>query len=227
MHICLRLLAMASNQTSDHVADEVEPRAMESNQSSDHVADEVEPRAMESNQSSDHVADEVEPRAMESNQSSDHVADEVEPQFIDAAKVATWEARPGAFQLLDKVTIEAGEVVKISEGRLWVAWLEMKFLEMEFLDPKDCLSLPLPPNFELPDTTTLRVGDYVKIFNGTERLWVVLKFVRPGDERLAGRIDNYRVGVESRGYGFSDLVRFRRQHVYDIIRYEDMMGHLV
>ena len=189
MHICLRLLAMASNQTSDHVADEVEPRAMES------------------------------------NQSSDHVADEVEPQFVDAAKVATWEDHPGAFQLLDMVTIEAGEVVKISEGRLWVAWPDSR-LEMKFLDPKGCLSLPLPPNFELPDTTTLRVGDYVKIFTGTERLWVVLKFVRPGDERLAGRIDNYRVGVESRGYGFSDLVRFRRQHVYDIIRYEDVMGHL-
>ena len=189
MHICLRLLAMASNQTSDHVADEVEPRAMES------------------------------------NQSSDHVADEVEPQFVDAAKVATREDHPGAFQLLDMVTIEAGEVVKISEGRLWVAWPDSR-LEMKFLDPKGCLSLPLPPNFELPDTTTLRVGDYVKIFNGTERLWVVLKFVRPGDERLAGRIDNYRVGVESRGYGFSDLVRFRRQHVYDIIRYEDVMGHL-
>ena len=189
MHICLRLLAMASNQTSDHVADEVEPRAMES------------------------------------NQSSDHVADEVEPQFVDAAKVATREDHPGAFQLLDMVTIEAGEVVKISEGRLWVAWPDSR-LEMKFLDPKGCLSLPLPPNFELPDTTTLRVGDYVKIFNGTERLWVVLKFVRPGDERLAGRIDNYRIGVESRGYGFSDLVRFRRQHVYDIIRYEDVMGHL-
>ena len=189
MHICLRLLAMASNQTSDHVADEVEPRAMES------------------------------------NQSSDHVADEVEPQFVDAAKVATREDHPGAFQLLDKVTIEAGEVVKISEGCLWVAWPDSR-LKMKFLDPKGCLSLPLPPNFELPDTTTLRVGDYVKIFNGTERLWVVLKFVRPGDERLAGRIDNYRVGVESRGYGFSDLVRFRRQHVYDIIRYEDVMGHL-
>ena len=180
---------------------------------------------MASNQTSDHVADEVEPRAMESNQSSDHVADEVEPQFVDAAKVATREDHPGAFQLLDKVTIEAGEVVKISEGRLWVAWPDSR-LEMKFLDPKGCLSLPLPPNFELPDTTTLRVGDYVKIFNGTERLWVVLKFVRPGDERLAGRVDNYRVGVESRGYGFSDLVRFRRQHVYDIIRYEDVMGHL-
>ena len=80
MHICLRLLAMASNQTSDHVADEVEPRAMES------------------------------------NQSSDHVADEVEPQFVDAAKVATREDHPGAFQLLDMVTIEAGEVVCGSPG---------------------------------------------------------------------------------------------------------------
>ena len=73
-------------------------------------------------------------------------------------------------QLLDKVTIEAGEVVKIFEGRLWVAWLEMKFLEMEFRDPKDCLSLPLPQTSSYltrPPYESVTMWKYLTARNGS------------------------------------------------------------
>ena len=77
---------------------------------------------------------------MGSNQSS---SDQRELHLIDSVKVTESE-QPGAFKLQDTTTIETGEIVRISKGRLWTAcpdshvkmdWpdsrVEMKFLDSE------------------------------------------------------------------------------------------------
>ena len=73
------------------------------------------------------------------------------------------------------------------------------------------------PEFVLPDTSALKIGDEVMISNGWERIRILLYHVVPGQETLKGRIETHLEDDDDYDYSYGDVISFKRRHVHEIL----------
>lgn len=99
-----------------------------------------------------------------------------------------------------------------------------KLGEVEFQDAQQ-LAKEHPDTFEVPYDATLNaieVGDVVKVCDGEERFWTVVKGI-DGDT-ITAEVNNNLIGEQPYNYG--DLIQYEHRHIYDIHRKEEtkLMG---
>jgi hypothetical protein len=73
-----------------------------------------------------------------------------------------------------------------------------------------------PSTFDVPsdaELDTIKIGDIVKICDGSERFWVIIILIEDG--KLVGAINNVLVG--DKPYKFGDLIEFEKKNVYSFI----------
>lgn len=74
------------------------------------------------------------------------------------------------------------------------------------------------PNFYVPsdeELDSIKTGDLVKICNGIERFFVIVKEVSLNGN-IKGIVDNYLIFEAD--YDYKDYVEFHRDHIYDITK---------
>lgn len=67
-------------------------------------------------------------------------------------------------------------------------------------------------NFYIPMTTSLKIGNLVKIANNFERFWV--KIVEIKDLYILGEIDNHLTFNES--YDYKDVIIFEKCNIFEV-----------
>jgi len=74
-----------------------------------------------------------------------------------------------------------------------------------------------PYSFSIPtsqDIAHLKIGDFVKICNDSERFWVIIQSIDIKTGQMTGMIDNDLIG--NPGYDYGDVILFHRKNIYDL-----------
>ncbi len=74
-----------------------------------------------------------------------------------------------------------------------------------------------PETFDAPsiiELSTLKKGDTVKVCNGKERFWTIIKEIT-GD-KIKAEVNNQLFDAKEYGYDCGDTISFEKRHIYDI-----------
>lgn len=88
------------------------------------------------------------------------------------------------------------------------------FTNVDFLDAQQ-LGREHPNTFAAPteeDIAQIKVGDYVKVCDGEERFWNIIK--KMDGDIIVAEINNKLVCGQD--YNLGDLIQFSKHHIYDI-----------
>lgn len=80
------------------------------------------------------------------------------------------------------------------------------------------INIKHPDTFQIPsdlELSNLKIGDIVKICNGSERFWTIVVSIK-GDD-ICARINNYLVNTKE--YDYNDILSFKKENVYEIFYY--------
>lgn len=100
---------------------------------------------------------------------------------------------------------------------------DVEFVDAEFMAKEH------PDTFETPEEEVLSalvVGDVVKVCDGAERFWTVIKEI-DFEGTITAEVNNTLVGEQPYNYG--DVVQFERRHIYEVHSKQDteLMGATV
>lgn len=88
------------------------------------------------------------------------------------------------------------------------------------------MSLKFPDRFSYweEDINNLKEGEIVKVCNGWERFWVVVREIN-GD-KLIGEVNNNLIGSvngdKPSSYNFKDLISFKKENIYQVWSPDDI-----